>query len=172
MTPRKPPDMTPERQKQRADAAAELYKAWKEGGREGLARAMPGPPDEEPNTPAKGQNMAQRIVLIAGFLVILIMALFPPWVYVYSPPRDSDAVRAERPGGYHLIFNDHVPQDQGQLIALFSLPLGRTAYESELISLRYFSLRIDSQRLEIQIAATLILAAILYLALRSRKTNA
>lgn len=110
----------------------------------------------------------QRIVLLVGFFVILGMALFPPWLYVYTPPHNSDAVRAERPAGYHLIFNDHVPQDQAQLLALFSLPLGRDIYESEIVSLRYFSLRIDSLRLEIQIAATLILSAILYLALRSR----
>lgn len=112
-------------------------------------------------------NIAQRAVLILSFLVILGMALFPPWIYVYNPPRDSDAVRAERPAGYHLIFNEHTPQDHSQLIALFNLPTGRTSYESELGSLRYFSIRIDSLRLEIQIAVTLILTAILYLAFRS-----
>lgn len=143
--------------------------SWERGPLPSWARAW-APSQRNSDVPG-GHSMAQRIVLIVGFLAILGMALFPPWVYVYTPPRNSEIVRTERPAGYHLILGSHIPQDQTQLVALFNLPL-RNSYDSALSGLQFFSLRIDSLRLEIQIAATLILTAILYLALRSTKPAA
>jgi LmbE family N-acetylglucosaminyl deacetylase len=68
-------------------------------------------------------NLPQRIVLIVGFIAILAMALFPPWVYVYDPPEGPRrlGVKVERPAGYHLVFGEHVPQDQTQLIKIFNM---------------------------------------------------
>jgi len=119
----------------------------------------------EVSSTSGGPNMAQRIVLISGFLVILGMVLFPPWIYVFSPSaylRDR-FVRTERSAGYHLLFTDHSPRDLSELTALFSLPSDR------FLDLALFSIRLDTGRLQIQIAATLILTAILYFALRPSK---
>jgi|SRR5215213_3887184 len=107
-------------------------------------------------------NMAQRIVLISGFLVILGMVLFPPWIYVFSPSVDlrDRFVRTERSAGYHFLFTDHSPRDLSELTALFSLQ------SAPFLNLALFSIRLDTGRLQIQIAATLILTTLLYLALR------
>jgi hypothetical protein len=104
-----------------------------------------------------GVNLAQRVVLIAGFLIVLGMALFPPWLYLYRYPRLPPA---ERPAGYFLIFEQHAPQDRAALAALFGTPLNEADPQ-------FFSMEIDRTRLIVQIGATLILITILYLALRS-----
>ena len=96
-------------------------------------------------------NLAQRIVLILGVLVILSMALFPPWVYVYNYPgfQIFNAEHSERPAGYHLIFGEHVPQDQTYLVALFDINTTSTfrqAVMPERSRLQFFSLRIDIAR--------------------------
>lgn len=106
-------------------------------------------------------NLSQRIVLVLAFLVILVMALFPPWVYVSDSPQLLR--RAERPAGYHLIFGQHAPEDIGQLATLFSLEPNQDG-----TSLRYFSIRLDGTLLLVQITATMLLTSILYLALRRR----
>ncbi len=108
-------------------------------------------------------NLAQRIVLILGFLIILGMALFPPWVFVYNYHGAGPSVRAERPAGYRSIFNQHFPTDRAYLSALFGINS-----ESGRAGLQFFSLSIDRTRLAIQIAVAVILTAILYLAIRSR----
>lgn len=89
---------------------------------------------------ATGQNLAQRIVLIISFLVILGVSLFPPWTYVFSPPADlrHRFVRTERPAGYHLLFNDHSPQDLSKLLVLFNLTPETTqagGYERSMMTL-------------------------------------
>jgi hypothetical protein len=111
-------------------------------------------------------NISQRIILILAFLIILGMALFPPWVYVYN---FFGKVQAERPGGYHFIFGQHVPQDQTQLAALFSLDTSTLGTIS--LGLQFYSMRLDGTRLFIQISATLLLMAILYFALRSKPSG-
>jgi hypothetical protein len=107
-------------------------------------------------------NLPQRIVLVLAFLVILVMALFPPWVYVLNASEAH--IHAERPAGYHLLFGQHVPTDQSQLLTLFGIP----PTEYEWAPLSFFSLRIDGTRLFIQLAATILLTSILYLALRRK----
>jgi hypothetical protein len=108
-------------------------------------------------------NVAQRLTLIAGFFAILGMTLFPPWTYLYNPPRLD---RMERPAGYHFLFSDHTPRDQQRLIEIFNLGSNNRALQG----LRFFTIRIDTTRLTVQIAATLILITILYLAFRSHST--
>lgn len=117
-------------------------------------------------------NPGQRIVLIIGLLIILGMILFPPWVYVFNPPTDLRyrLVRMERPAGYHLLFNDHSPQDLTQLLARFNLTPESAytpAYEQSYLTLAVFSIQIDKNRLTIQIGAVSLLTLILCLAFRS-----
>lgn len=119
-------------------------------------------------------NLAQRIVLAVGFLTILGMALFPPWTYVYDYPGFGTLLRAEhseRPAGYHLIFGQHVPQDQTYLVALFNI--NTNAPETgprvpERTRLQFFSLRVDGIRVTVQLSAAALLTTILYFATRSR----
>ena len=120
----------------------------------------------EPMTPH------QRLVLIFGLLLMAAMAVFPPWLYVHNRPaipgRQIDrggriiggepAQHSERPAGYHLLVGTHIPQDQSELARLFGLEVNNTALE-------YFSLRIDVQRLIIQMVAALVLVGGLYLIL-------
>lgn len=96
---------------------------------------------------ATGPNLTQRIVLILSFLVILGMALFPPWVYVFNPAADlrDRFVRTERPAGYHFLFADHTPQDQSQLLATFNLT-PKSEWEWLLMGLAAFSIRLDTTR--------------------------
>jgi len=111
-------------------------------------------------------NLAQRIVLILSFLVLLSMVLFPPWIYVFDPPADlrHHLVKAERPAGYHLLFTDHSPQDQSQLLTVFNLRVA--PWEQPYLTLLVFSVRLDAGRLAVQLVAVVLLTSILYLALQ------
>jgi hypothetical protein len=108
----------------------------------------------------------QKIVLILGALIILGMALFPPWVYVYETPESSSggvfvvshgAEHIERPAGYHLIFGQHIAQDVSQLNTLFARD----------VELQFISTRIDEGRLKVQIVPTLLLVGLLYAVFRT-----
>lgn len=119
-------------------------------------------------------RFAQRLVLIITFAAILVMAVFPPWTYTYTPPsRYYAAVRAERPAGYHFITRGAPINDQAALIQLFSLIVGPDPRFPErdntwTAGLQFFSSRIDGPRLTIQIVVTLLLGALLYFILRGR----
>jgi|KBSSwiStaDraftv2_1062776.scaffolds.fasta_scaffold832549_1 hypothetical protein len=110
----------------------------------------------------------QQIVLGLGFLLVLVMVLFPPWIFVYHyEPRNvrvSYEQRIERPAGYHAIWESHVPSDSTALGSLFSLSTSQ--FEQDRLDLKYFSMRLDKDRLWIQLAgvtiATLLLTALLY----------
>lgn len=118
-------------------------------------------------------NRTQRIVLMAGFLVVLVAVLFPPWVFVYDFPGGYyyraavPSERAERPAGYHWLFGQHIPTDQTYLTWLFNLK----ADNVERNRLGFFALRVDSTRLGFEIGAAILLIGILYLALRSPKKD-
>jgi len=101
-------------------------------------------------------NQAQRILLLVGFVVLLVVVLFPPWVFICKYP---ELAAVERPAGYHLIFGQHTPQDPTALAQLFSL--------GQWVELGFFSIRIDQTRLTFEIAGVLLLMGILYLSLRS-----
>lgn len=106
-------------------------------------------------------------MLILSFLIVLGMVLFPPWIYVFDPPADlrHNLVKAERPAGYHLLFTDHAPQDQRQLLTIFSLT--PEPWEQPYLTLLVFSVRLDAGRLTVQLGAVVLMTIILYLALRS-----
>ena len=91
---------------------------------------------------ANSMNLAQRIVLIVGFLLILSMSLFPPWKRIYINPADATTPHFEAAAGYHLILRN---QSTGSFYAM---------------------LRIDTTRLGVQFVAVLVLIALLYLILR------
>ena len=102
-------------------------------------------------------NLAQRIVLLLGFLLLLAIVLFPPWVFIYKHP---ELAAIERPAGYHLILGQHAPQDRTELSKLFGL-----TYRD--VSLAFVNIRIDQTRLTFEIVGVLLLTAILCLLLRS-----
>jgi hypothetical protein len=163
------PDETKEQYDQRMQDLRERAKAMSgpitEAQQAAYAqRTQTEPPPRPPLEAQKyvgGVNLAQRIVLIAGFLIVLGMALFPPWLLVYKYPG---LPQTERAAGYFLIFEQHAPQDRAALAALFGLPL-------EQAEPRFFSLQIDRTCLAVQIGTTLVLVSILYLALRSAKRS-
>jgi hypothetical protein len=102
-------------------------------------------------------NLAQRIVLLFGFIILLVTVLFPPWVFIYKHPK---LAAIERPAGYHLILGQHAPQDRTELSKLFGL-----TYEE--VSLAFVNIRIDQTRLTFEIIGILLLTALLDLLLRS-----
>jgi hypothetical protein len=104
-------------------------------------------------------NLAQRIVLIFGFVLLLTACLFPPWLFVY---HFADYPEIVRPAGYHLILSEHTPQDPTALMKLFSM---RSAH------MELFTMRIDTSRLTIEIVAILLLTGLLCLALGTRRTQ-
>jgi hypothetical protein len=105
-------------------------------------------------------NIAQRIVLILGFVAILGIGLFPPWTLILNDVGDH--VHAERPAGYHFLFGQHVPQDPTSLAKWFGFPYVQQD------AMPFFSLKIDSVRLLVQLAITLLLTWLLYFAVRPR----
>jgi hypothetical protein len=112
-------------------------------------------------------NSRQRIVLGIAVVVVAFVALFPPWIYVYhyDPPfrvRGQQEQRAERPAGHHSIWSSAVPTDQTALIQLFSI-------QPERASLQYFSMRLDKDKLWLEIGGTLAVSALLCLLLKDRK---
>ena len=67
------------------------------------------------------------MVLALGAIAIALMALFPPWNFVYDFPGDDfyvnrPAYKAERFAGYYAIWKSNAPTDQSQLAALFPIP--------------------------------------------------
>ena len=105
-------------------------------------------------------NLAQRVVLIAGFVIILVMVLFPPWLFIFKHPA---LPQSERPAGYHLIFNQGSPEDQQELMRLFAVR------SPQMAQLQYFSVRIDNTRLSVQLIGTLLLIAILFFILGNKR---
>ena len=52
-------------------------------------------------------NYVQRRIMIVGFIIFVLMGIFPPWIstyHVFSPPR-------EKPEGYGFIFSPPEPED-------------------------------------------------------------
>lgn len=104
-------------------------------------------------------NLPQRIVLTIGFLVLLVVVLFPPWVFIYKHPN---LAALERPAGYHFILGQHAPQDRTELARLFDM----SYYDADLA---FMNIRIDQTRLTFEIVGLLLLMSMLYLLLRSAR---
>jgi len=116
-------------------------------------------------------TLYQRGILIFGGLVLLAMVAFPPWVYVFSPPDRgvrSEVNKSERFAGYYFLLNDHTPQDHAALIQKFNLT--RISFQDD-ADIRFFSIRIDSTRLAIQIIVTVIVIWLFWFAAKSRTQN-
>lgn len=111
-------------------------------------------------------------MLILGVLVIAGIVLFPPWIFVYHYEpifrgRGTYDQRIERPAGYHAIWDSHVPTDPTALGQLFSVT-NVDRYESDRLDLKYFSMRLDKDRLWIEVAGALIVTLLLTFLLKSR----
>ncbi len=122
--------------------------------------ARPAEPSTRPAAPPADQaviNPYQRIVLGLGVIAIAIMALFPPWMFTYQRPGGP---RADRFAGYLPIWQSNTPSDIRSLQQMFSVPLSA--------QMQWFSIRLDTTRLGIQIAATLIVTLLLTALLKSK----
>jgi len=111
-------------------------------------------------------NLPQRIVLAGAAIIIAGMILFPPWLFIYDPPKDYLYVhKTIRPAGYHLLFARHVAEDQTELARIFGLP----PKDYDLQRLNWFSMVIDKDRLMIQLGGVLAITVLLVLLLKARK---
>lgn len=111
-------------------------------------------------------NSAQRIILAVAMILLVCMLIFPPWIFVYQPSRDSFGPfshKATRAAGYHLLFSSHTPQDQTQLTALFGLPSS-----NRWASLSHFSIIIDRDRLYLQLGGLATITVLLLLLTRKK----
>ena len=55
-------------------------------------------------------DKTQKIILIIGIALLVIMSLFPPWKYTFS----RDSTYSERPAGYFCIFAPPPPRFSSQ----------------------------------------------------------
>lgn len=106
-------------------------------------------------------NFSQRVVMAFGALAITVMALFPPWLVIF---QIENRRIGERFIGYHPIWQSNQATDSGALTELFSTPI-------PFDDLVYFSTRLDTTRLVVQIAATLIITLLLLALVGNRKIN-
>lgn len=114
-------------------------------------------------------NIAQRLILAIGGVAVALMALFPPWLYVYNydpvnQDRGFSAQLIERPAGYHAIWGPHVPTDSTALGTMFSVTVER--YYPDRLDLKYFSMKLDKDRFWIQIVGVVLASAFFYFLLR------
>src|SRR5262245_14108574 len=116
-------------------------------------------------------NRTQRIVLIVAALAIGVMTLLPPWNFVYDFPGSPNLrgyvreqpFKAERFAGYHPIWQDNTPTDETKIASIFSLPVDAST------SLQYFSMRVNTTRLWIQVGAVFAIALLTVGATSSRR---
>jgi len=90
-------------------------------------------------------NIAQRVVILIGCVLIFIALVWPPWLLVFH----TSQVKNQRMVGYHFIFRPP------ELIAAAPPDFA-------------FSYHIDRSRLEIEVIGLLLLTGLLYAALKSR----
>ena len=96
-------------------------------------------------------NFPQKIVLAVSAIVFTLMAMFPPWYFAF---QERTTKLGERFAGYHPIWQANTPTDSAALSEVFSTEFG---YDE----LAYFSIRLDTTRLGIQIVATVIVTLLL-----------
>jgi len=110
-------------------------------------------------------NVAQRIVLVVAIIVIAAMVTFPPWLFVYNPPKEYAEYfpKTVRPAGYHFVFSQHVAEDEAELARLFQLPVVKDVAHP-----RYFSMTIDKDRLLIEVGGVAVITVLLTLLLKSQ----
>lgn len=99
-------------------------------------------------------NKKQRIIIIIGLGIILLMGLIPPWKCAISVPKFT---RVERPAGYGFIFYPPSPVEVAK----------SGEFESSFMSKpSYWSVRLDVTRLFIQWAVVAIAMAGICLVLK------
>ena len=104
-------------------------------------------------------NLPQRIVLAIGALAIVGMSVVPPWILVYN----NVGLRAERFAGYYPIWQNNNPAEY-PLSDLFGL--GGRHYP-----LAMFSTRLDTTKLSIQMAAALLITALLTVLFKTKRQD-
>lgn len=75
-------------------------------------------------------NNIQKIIIIIGALSIIILCLFPPWIYTFN----GMGIHSEKPAGYAFII--HPPSPEKDTVA--------------------FGVRIDAPRLFIQLSIAIV----------------
>jgi len=103
-------------------------------------------------------------VLAVATLIMAVIFLFPPWLFVFSPPKESIYQPATRAAGYHLILSPHRVTDSATLSQIFVLGNPR-------IPLSVFTIVIDRERLIVQVGGLLIITALLTVLLKDRKAD-
>lgn len=121
-----------------------------------------------------------RVVLIAGALLIAGMVLFPPWRYTILVPRKDNI---DVPGGYAFISSPPEPTQErcpacwyeathpDELDKLLStIPPDTPTSTTRLVAPRQYqtSIRMDNERLAVQIVAASLICGLLTLAVRKR----
>jgi len=107
-------------------------------------------------------NRSQKIILITSAVIIAIMFLFPPWLFVFNPPKEGIYQPATRPAGYHLILSAHRPMDQVKLSEIFALGFPK-------VPLSVFTVMLDWRRLAVQVVGVLVVTILLTTALKAKK---
>ena len=102
-------------------------------------------------------NLPQRIILALGALAIAGMALFPPWLFVLQYPD----LRIERFAGYYPIWRSNTPTDLRALNEMFQV-------SGSMGHLMFYSIKVDTTRLYIQIAAVLLVTILLTILFRRK----
>lgn len=117
-------------------------------------------------------NRNQRAVLVLAIVAVTALVLYPPWYYEYDyqPPTGGGRVRiatpqqrlqSTRPAGHHPLWNG-VPNDQTMLINLFGIA-------PEDSDLRYFTMRIDKDKVWLEVGAILIVCTLLWFLVKTRE---
>ena len=117
-------------------------------------------------------NRNQQIALVAAFLLISAMFIFPPWRVIYDIPGKRgtkigddyyDTVpkgRVEHSGGYRFLFGQHD--------SAISSPIVVGEGNETTLTLAYVTTRMDYYRLAAQIIVVTLLTGLAYLILRTK----
>ena len=118
-------------------------------------------------------NSKQRVVLMIGFLLVLVMSLFPPWRIITDIPEKRDygydrpsrvivpRGRTEGFGGYHFLFGSTGSSSGPTVLSMPSEPYGLDRDTTA-----YMTVRLDYYRLAAQVAVVVLLTGLAYFILR------
>ena len=76
-------------------------------------------------------NKRERRIIAAATAIIVLMALFPPWTYTFSPPG---AARTENPAGYAFLMTPPPPESSSH-VAGVGLDVTRLALQIGIVAL-------------------------------------
>jgi len=107
-------------------------------------------------------NKKQKIILLIGLAIFIAMCLIPPWYYKLEYPQRP---AYSQPGGYFPIFIPPYPKDPARG-GLFSDLINDKAAKTER---KYVTVRIDKDRLYLQLLAVTVLTGGLVVLTMPRK---